>query len=100
MNLCWFEDTADDIIAERDRQQKKWGGNHSWGRGDCSSHEVSGGVSADPRVGDLLRSAILAEECGEVARAVIDGSPAADLRAELIQVAAVAVAWVEHIDTN
>jgi NTP pyrophosphatase (non-canonical NTP hydrolase) len=42
--------------------------------------------------------AVLLEEVGEVARALLEGEPVADLRAELIQVAAVAVAWVEGID--
>jgi len=46
--------------------------------------------------------AVLAEEFGEVARAVCEGMPGnientASLRAELIQVAAVAVAWAERL---
>jgi NTP pyrophosphatase (non-canonical NTP hydrolase) len=53
---------------------------------------------------DPFRSlAFLTEEVGEVARAVIAASGAAsdgggDLRTELVQVAAVAVAWIERID--
>lgn len=70
---------------------------------------------ADPDMagGDPMRYLVLGEEVGEVARALLErgfvpkhlvgeidaiGDP--DLRAELIQVAAVAVAWVEAIDTR
>jgi hypothetical protein len=79
--------TRDDIwgaiLAERDRQASKWDREHDWGYGDCSSDLVSPAVKA----------AVLAEECGEVARAALDGT--VDLWDELIQVAAVAVAWLE-----
>ncbi|NBW23500.1 MAG: hypothetical protein EBR82_87720 [Caulobacteraceae bacterium] len=40
--------------------------------------------------------AILVEEVGEVARAINDGDPE-HMREELVQVAAVAVAWVEAL---
>lgn len=75
-----------EIRHERERQAAKWDGPHAWGEGDCSS----GGVPA------IVKAAVLAEECGEVARAVLDRMPA-NLRAELIQVAAVAVAWLEGL---
>jgi len=39
---------------------------------------------------------VLAEECGEVSRAVLE-KDADGLRSELVQVAAVAVAWLEGI---
>jgi NTP pyrophosphatase (non-canonical NTP hydrolase) len=71
------------IVEERARQSAKWEGEHDWGIGDCSSDLVSPAVKA----------AVLAEECGEVARAALDGTT--DLWDELIQVAAVAVAWLE-----
>ena len=74
------------IDAERDRQANKWSGPHAWGRGDCSS----------PAVRDSTKSMVLTEECGEVARAVLDLDVDAT-RAELIQVAAVAVAWLEAL---
>jgi len=74
------------VAAERDRQRTIWGGQHDWGSGDCSSLAVALEVKA----------AVLAEECGEVARAVLDRDPAA-LRTELTQVAAVAVAWLESL---
>jgi NTP pyrophosphatase (non-canonical NTP hydrolase) len=79
------------IDAERDQQSLKWDGPHDWGHGDCSSDGV------DP----ITKVAVLAEECGEVARAVLDAGlrPEAidNLRRELVQVAAVAVAWLESM---
>lgn len=77
-------DPYDAIRLERTRQAVKWSGPHDWGAGDCSS----------PEVPEPVKMAVLAEEVGEVARAMLDGKPE-DLRRELIQVAAVAVAWVE-----
>jgi hypothetical protein len=73
------------ITAERARQSALWDGEHDWGIGDCSSELVSAPVKA----------AVLAEECGEVARAALDGT--IDLKDELVQVAAVAVAWLEGL---
>jgi NTP pyrophosphatase (non-canonical NTP hydrolase) len=70
------------IDAERKRQVAKWSAPHDWGAGDCSS----------PHVDPLVKLAVLTEECGEVARAVLDRTPVRD---ELVQVAAVAVAWLE-----
>lgn len=45
----------------------------------------------------VLRLAALMEEVGEVARAVHDGESDERMIEELVQVAAVAVAWVEGI---
>ena len=73
------------ILAERGRQAVKWNREHDHGYGDCSSDLVSQPVKA----------AVLAEECGEVARAVLDGT--VDLKEELVQVAAVTVAWMESL---
>jgi NTP pyrophosphatase (non-canonical NTP hydrolase) len=72
-----------DILAERTRQDSKWGQqNH------------------DP----ITWSAILTEECGEFAQAALHhrfGGPAAEgLRVEAVQVAAVALAIVECLDRN
>ena len=81
--------TRDDIwaaiLAERARQAAKWDGEHDWGIGDCSSDLVSAAVKA----------AVLAEECGEVAREALDGTTG--LATELVQVAAVCVAWLEGL---
>jgi hypothetical protein len=74
------------IDAERGRQAAKWAGPHFWGVGDCSSGDVD----------ITVKMAVLTEECGEVARAVLDAKPD-DLRTELIQVAAVATAWLEGL---
>jgi NTP pyrophosphatase (non-canonical NTP hydrolase) len=45
----------------------------------------------------LLRLSVLMEEVGEVATAIQNGDDA-NLREELIQVAAVAVRWIEAMD--
>ena len=74
------------IDAERNRQAEKFTGTHSWGQGDCSSL----------RVPKAVKAIVLAEECGEVSRAVLDRDDA-QLRDELVQVAAVAVAWLESL---
>jgi NTP pyrophosphatase (non-canonical NTP hydrolase) len=67
-----------DIADERARQDEKWG--------DQSGHPY------------LLWNAILGEEVGEVSRVLLEDLDAKRLRAELVQIAAVAVAWVETID--
>jgi NTP pyrophosphatase (non-canonical NTP hydrolase) len=40
---------------------------------------------------------VLTEEVGEVARSVLDGDPTEMLAEELVQVAAVALAWLEYL---
>lgn len=85
---------ATEIAAERDRQRTKWV-EHSWGSGDCSSDEVA--AFADTHdTNALLRLAVLHEEAGEVARAVMERDDE-HLRAELVQVAAVCHAWLESM---
>ena len=74
------------IDAERAHQLELWGRAHDWGTGDCS----------DPDLPTPVKVMVLTEETGEVARAVLEGDPQA-LRAELVQVAAVAVAWLESL---
>ncbi len=76
------------IDQERHHQTIKWAGMHSWGSGDASSTDVA----------DIVKAAVLTEETGEVARAVLDSSPTEALRAELVQVAAVAVAWLRQCE--
>ena len=75
------------VVAERERQVKLWDRRHDWGKGDCSSLLVQ----------PIVKVAVLTEECGEVARAVLDMSPVDDLRDELAQVAAICVAWLESL---
>lgn len=74
------------IQNERDRQHDKWDQPHDWGWGDCSSVLVS----------PITKVAVLTEEVGEVARAVLDGDED-QVRRELVQVAAVVVAWLETL---
>jgi hypothetical protein len=54
--------------------------------------------------GDFVWAAVLGEEFGEVCRAALmrsfSGGPVEDLRSELVQVAAVAVAWLEFLDAE
>lgn len=69
MTDCWEE-----IARERIRQDEKWGE---------QNHD------------DLYWLGILTEEVGEVAREVIENGSAPRTDSELIQVAAVAVAWME-----
>jgi NTP pyrophosphatase (non-canonical NTP hydrolase) len=67
-----------DVDMERDRQMEKWG---------------------EQRHPATYWVCILTEEVGEVAQACIsDKAMIDDLRQELVQTAAVAVAWLECID--
>jgi NTP pyrophosphatase (non-canonical NTP hydrolase) len=72
-----------DVSTERERQDAKWG--------DQSGNPPT------------VWAAVLAEECGEAAQAALHVQfehrlTVADLRKELVQTAAVAVAWIEAID--
>lgn len=77
----------DDILVERERQRRLWSGAHAFGIGDCSSDAVPASVKV----------AVLLEEVGEVARALLEQDEA-HMRTELVQVAAVAVAMIEWLD--
>lgn len=82
-------DALDDIVSERAQQDEKWG---------QQNHALT------------VWLAILTEEVGEVAEAILharprvgkdrgyDGIP--EVRAELVQVAAVALAALEYIDRD
>jgi NTP pyrophosphatase (non-canonical NTP hydrolase) len=70
------------VDMERDRQDEKWGGVPGFDRRD-----------------DHTYAAVLTEEVGEVCKAWLERDVAA-LRTELIQVAAVAVAWAEELDNG
>lgn len=63
------------IIAERQRQDEKWG--------------------APQSLPDFQWLTILTEEVGEVAKAINEDHPL-EIRTELIQVIAVAVKWLEN----
>jgi len=71
-----------EVLAERERQDKKWGG-----------------VPGIDRLDDHTYAAVLGEEFGEVCQAWLQRE-VKELRLELIQVAAVAVAWIEEIDNG
>ena len=66
------------IVAERKRQDTKWG--------TPNAHY------------DFVWNAILNEEVGEVAHALL--KPNCDLKNEIVQVAAVAVAWLEDLEND
>ena len=74
------------IDAERVWQAELWNNDHHWGYGDCSSAALPTPV----------KIAVLTEEVGEVARAALEHDTDG-LRLELVQVAAVAVAWLEAL---
>lgn len=89
----------DEIAAERSRQDARWGEqNHPDGTGTLEQRKVaeSARIRCDEAfaAGGGSWSDVLTEEVAE-AGAEAD---AAALRAELVQVAAVAVAWIEAID--
>lgn len=68
------------VAAERERQNKQW--------------RRTPGVWDEP---DGIKLAVLVEEVGEVASEIQPGGSTDKLRAEPIQVAAVAVAWAETL---
>ena len=83
-----MHEVLSDVQDERERQIVKWGG-------------PEGDGVENPLQSNYVRLRVLAEEFGEVAEAMgrpEDGNGKGDLRKELIQVAAVAVAWVEGLD--
>ena len=71
-----------EVWAERDRQDAKWGG-----------------IPGIERRDDHTYPAVLGEEFGECCQAWLERDTA-QLRVELIQTAAVAVAWVEELDNG
>ena len=71
-----FDDVVDLIKKERLSQLAKWG---------------------DQNNKDLFWLAILTEELGEVSKAIIEGEDVNKIKAEIIQVAAVSVAWLEKL---
>jgi NTP pyrophosphatase (non-canonical NTP hydrolase) len=64
------------ILAERERQDAKWG--------------------SQRHLAPLVWLAVLTEEIGEVAKAILEHEPSG-VRDELVQVAAVAVAWLSAL---
>jgi len=73
-----LRDKVFDLInAERDRQDAKWG--RKDGKWPSTNH---------------TKMTVLTEEVGEIAKSILDGD-AQGMIDELVQVAAVAVAWLE-----
>lgn len=72
-----MQSIINDIVKERNRQDVLWGADRDLSHGQWL--------------------VILVEEVGEVAKAMQEGDWK-DIRTELIQVAAVCVAWLENID--
>lgn len=94
-----IEDVLDEVYDERRRQNAKWGEqDHPNGTGDPSLRDLADhhrrvcDIRAD--MGDVTWRDIATEEFYE---ALAESDPAL-LREELIQLAAVAVAWAEAID--
>jgi hypothetical protein len=90
---------AEEVVAERNRQDEKWGvQDHPDGTGGKVDKLRADNARVDCddafKAGRGTYRDILAEE---VAEAFAESDPVA-LRAELVQVAAVALAWVEAID--
>ena len=88
-----------EVLAERVRQDAKWGEqNHPDGTGLRADAAMAALAKADcdraARDGELTYRHILDEE---VCEAFAETDPA-KLRVELVQVAAVAVAWIEKLD--
>lgn len=82
------DDILSDLLGERIEQNEKWAR-----------------VGANWDEPDELKLTVLVEEVGEVAKAVLEHSMRTpqgryNLYRELIQVAAVAIAWAESIDVD
>lgn len=90
---------ADEVVAERARQDDRWGEqNHPDGTGSPAQIARSESTRRDceaAAASDRLTWCDVLRE--EVAEAFAESDPGL-LRAELLQVAAVAMAWVEHLD--
>lgn len=83
----------DDIVLERERQER------------LKLQKRFQYTLADPEMNDYERLAAIVEEVGEVSTCILEESKLCadsgknhNLRAELIQVAACCVAFVEHLD--
>ncbi len=87
-----LQDIMAAIVSERSRQEYlKRSGEHKY---SCADHNMS----------DASKQCVLSEECGEVARVINDATVEMpedeyhrQLKAELVQCAAVCVAWLECI---
>lgn len=74
---------VDELSDERKRQNEKFPAQHA---------RIAAG-----QVDNGLMLAILVEEVGEAAKAILEDT---NLREELVQIAAVAIAWIEGLDAK
>ncbi len=79
----------DDVMIERLRQEAL----RSSGK-----FKATCATLGEHQMNDHQCLAVLGEEFGEVARAINENDSKIHLREELVQVAAVCVAWIERID--
>lgn len=89
-----------DVVTERQRQDEMWGDQNHYSDGTDPMFEIDREAArslcnAEARKGETNWTSILLEEVFE---AVSEYEDTDKLRAELIQVAAVSVAWIESID--
>ena len=82
MQLRLRYDVFSDVNQEIQRQKDKY---------------PTDSVSKIGQVAEASPLSVLVEEVGEVARAINDGEPLEQVERELVQVAAVAFAWIERI---
>lgn len=99
MNALAREAVLEEVRCERRTQDVKWGEqNHPDGTGGewevLKANMARDACNQAARLGELTYRHILREEVYE---AFAESDPA-KLRTELVQVAAVAVAWIEAID--
>jgi NTP pyrophosphatase (non-canonical NTP hydrolase) len=81
INYNKLNEAIDLLIKERERQDKKWNDPPDWLNNDLAT-----------------RLAVLGEEHGEVSKAILEhGEMSEETLLELVQVAAVAVKWMESI---
>lgn len=91
-----------EVEKERKKQDEKWGVqnhpsfavNHDFAANTMLASGIREMVDHAAKQGKLVWAYILSEECAE---AFAESDPV-KLREELIQVAAVAVAWIERLD--
>lgn len=103
--LASLRDALDAVSEERRRQEDRWGTQRHphrhptrWAfHGLQSAQACRDSCERRRALGTLSWPDILAEEVAEAVEATY-GPDLAALRAELVQVAAVAVAWIERID--
>ena len=93
------DSVLNEVFAERQRQDAKWGEqNHPDGTGGWGTAEYEEAAKSLCAISVATNSLTYAEILDEEVAEVMACKDKAQLRAELLQVAAVAVAWVEKLD--